>query len=185
MLSLLLPANEVRGKVMFLYLSVILFTGGCLPHCMLGYTPGRHSQADTPHWADTPWEDTPWQKALSWVDTSPPEYYRMPSISGRYTSYSNAYLFILCFQPMHNIITAHKWSLQRLCFYTCLSFCPQGGSTWVGTPHPPGRYTPRQVHPWAGTPPGQVHPPLGRYTHPWAGTPPRQVQPQGQVHPPG
>ena len=58
MLSLLLPANEVRGKVMFLYLSVILFTGGCLPHCMLGYTPGRHSQADTPHWADTPSQET-------------------------------------------------------------------------------------------------------------------------------
>ena len=35
-------------KVMFLHLSVILFTGGCLPQCMLGYTPlpprtrGRH-----------------------------------------------------------------------------------------------------------------------------------------------
>ena len=36
------PANEVRLKVMFLHLSVILFTcGGCLPHCMLGYTPPR------------------------------------------------------------------------------------------------------------------------------------------------
>ena len=32
---------------MFLHLSsVILFTGGCLPQCMLGYTPP--SQADTP-----------------------------------------------------------------------------------------------------------------------------------------
>ena len=30
---------------MFLHLSVILFTGGCLPLCMLGYTPlGRHPQ---------------------------------------------------------------------------------------------------------------------------------------------
>ena len=27
------------GKVMFLHLSVILSTGGCLPQCMLGYTP--------------------------------------------------------------------------------------------------------------------------------------------------
>ena len=40
-------------KVMFLRLSVILFTGGgCLPKCMLGYTPwagtplGRHPPAD-------------------------------------------------------------------------------------------------------------------------------------------
>ena len=34
------------GKVIFLHLSVILFTGGCLPQCMLGYTQ--------PPWADTP-----------------------------------------------------------------------------------------------------------------------------------
>ncbi len=31
--SLLLPANEVWGKVMFLHLSVILFRGGCIPAC--------------------------------------------------------------------------------------------------------------------------------------------------------
>ena len=38
------------AKVMFLHLSVILFTGGCLPQCMLRYTPplGR------PPWPDTP-----------------------------------------------------------------------------------------------------------------------------------
>ena len=43
---------------MFLHLSVILFTGGCLPQCMLGYTP----QEQTPPWeADipTPEADTP------------------------------------------------------------------------------------------------------------------------------
>ena len=40
--QLLPPANEVWGKAMFLHLSVILFTGGCKLHCMLGYTdPGR------------------------------------------------------------------------------------------------------------------------------------------------
>ena len=33
------------GMVMFLHLSVILSTGGCLPQCMAGYTPP---------WADTP-----------------------------------------------------------------------------------------------------------------------------------
>ena len=40
------------GKVMFLHLSVILFTGGCLADTPLG----RHAplQADTPCWADTP-----------------------------------------------------------------------------------------------------------------------------------
>ena len=39
MFHLLLPAMKL-GKVMFLHVSVILFTGGGgLPHCMLGYTP--------------------------------------------------------------------------------------------------------------------------------------------------
>ena len=40
------------AKVMFLQVSVILPTGGCLPQCMLGYhtLPG----ADTPLGADTP-----------------------------------------------------------------------------------------------------------------------------------
>ena len=72
-------------------------------------------------------------------------------------------------------------SLRRLCFYTCLSFCSRaGGATWAGTQ--PDRYTPRQVHTQAGTPPGQVHPP-GRYTprqvhSPRTGTPPWQVHPQ-------
>ena len=35
----------VLGKVMFLHLSVILFTGGCLPDTPLGrHPPGRHPQ---------------------------------------------------------------------------------------------------------------------------------------------
>ena len=47
-----------------------------------------------------------------------------------------------------------------------VSVCPQGGSTWAGTP--PGRNPPwDQVSPtgpgtpWAGTPPGEVPPPPG------------------------
>ena len=68
------------------------------------------------------------------------------------------------------LITARKRSLRRLCFYTCLSFCSQGGEYL-------GRYPPGQVHPQTGTP-RQVHPP-GRYT-PQAGTPPRQVHPPGR-----
>ena len=104
------------------------------------------------------------------------------------------------------IFTARKQSLRRLCFYTCLSFCSQGGypkqvHPLAGTP--PSRYTPRQVHPlgrytiWAGTPPGRYTHPLagtpqagtfpGRYT-PWAGTPhgrytPQAGTPPGQVAP--
>ena len=30
-----------------------------------------------------------------------------------------------------SIFTARKRSLRRLCFYTCLSFCPQGGHAWL------------------------------------------------------
>ena len=53
---LLPPANEVWGKVIFLHLFVILFTGGCLPQCMLGYhhppgpcTPLDHAPPQTMH----------------------------------------------------------------------------------------------------------------------------------------
>ena len=56
--SLLQPSLSC-GKVMFLHLSVILFTGGrgCLAdtHPLGRHTPpGRHPQSDTAPWADTP-----------------------------------------------------------------------------------------------------------------------------------
>ena len=72
----------------------------------------------------------------------------------------------------------------------CQSFCSRGeGSTWAGTlpgqEHPPGqvhptqpgtppgRYTPRQIHPLAGTPSGrytpwQVHHPLAVHAGIWS-----------------
>ena len=96
------------------------------------------------------------------------------------------------------IFTARKLSLQRLCFYTCLSVhsvgVPGQVPPWTGTP--PGQvHPPAQVHPlpWAGTPPplgrytpspgrAGTPPPLGRYT-PWAGTPPRQVHPRADISP--
>ena len=45
------------GKVMFLHVSVILFTGGCLPQCILGKTPPP--RANTPLGADFPKHQTP------------------------------------------------------------------------------------------------------------------------------
>ena len=30
-----------------------------------------------------------------------------------------------------NLVTTRKRSLRRLCFYTCLLFCPQGGHAWL------------------------------------------------------
>ena len=81
-----------------------------------------------------------------------------------------------------NIFTAHKRSLRRLCFYTCLSVILFPGREYLGRyPLPLGRYTPR-----AGTPPRQVHPPgqdtpfpLGRYT------PLRRYTPLGRYTPGG
>ena len=46
----------------------------------------------------------------------------------------------------------------------CQEFCPQGGAYL-------GRYPPRQVHPWAGTPLGRYISPWGQVP-PWTGTPP-------------
>ena len=45
---------------MFLHLSVILFTGGGLPQCMLGYHPprSRPPRSRPPLTADTPWKQT-------------------------------------------------------------------------------------------------------------------------------
>ena len=89
------------GKVMFSQASVILFTGGCLPQCILGYTP----QAGTPPWASTaPWAGTPPGQAHhagqvhTQAGTHPPNRYTLHDghCSRWYASYWNAFLFQLC-----------------------------------------------------------------------------------------
>ena len=74
MVLIITGRNEVVAKVMFLQVSVILLTGGCLPQCMLGYHPPR---ADP-----SPREQNP-READSGIR----------SMSGRYASYWNAFLF--------------------------------------------------------------------------------------------
>ena len=90
------------------------------------------------------------------------------------------------------LVTARKRSLRRLCFYTCLSFCPRGGACVShGTPRQPctpprqprmpprqPRMPPRQPHtppplaamhaPPAAThaPPATMHAPPGSHTCP-------------------
>ena len=71
-------------------------------------------------------------------------------------SIANFVLFV-----KNTIITARKRSLRRLCFYTCLSFCPrEGGGWWYSSMHhrshdPPQTDTPPgQTPPWADTPLG-------------------------------
>ena len=67
-----------RGKVMFLPVSVILFTGGGLPHCMLGYTPPAGPKAGTPLGSghplgtNTPQEQTPPGTRPPWEQASDP-----------------------------------------------------------------------------------------------------------------
>ena len=88
---------------------------------------------------------------------------------------NNTILFLhKCFSYLrmfYNIITPRKRSLRRLCFYTCLSFCPQRG----GLPrcmlgyHPPQSrpLPPDQTHtPWEQTPPWTRHPPGSRHIPP-------------------
>ena len=66
--TIITGCNESVAKVIFLHLFVILFTGGCLPQCMLGYhhpleqtPPGAdtHPGSRHPPRADTPQEQTP------------------------------------------------------------------------------------------------------------------------------
>ena len=113
-----------RPQVMFLLTCVILFTGW-------GWLRNMHHRSHDQHpggWvciqgrgglhpgggAQHPGEGGSAFKRGGVGQTSP---LHLKWESGRYASYWNASLFI----------TARKHSLRRLCFYTCLSFCPQGG----------------------------------------------------------
>ena len=80
-------------------------------------------------------------------------------------------MFLLTFEKTVcniGLITVRKGSLRRLCFYTCLSFCSQGGSA--------------SVH--AGIPPGTRHTPPPQRRPPRADTPQEQTPPPGADPPP-
>ena len=181
------------GKVIFhRHLSFILFTGGCLPQCMLGYTPpparhppGRHptpGQADIPPPGQTPPADTPWadiplptgrnpllEDNPPWADNPPP---LISHCCRWHASYWNAFL-----PPTTKLGQAYVFT------GVCDSVHRGGVPDQV---HPPGtrytspqtRYTLQdQVHPW-----DQVH-----HLGPDTLSPPDQVHhpPWDQVHPPG
>ena len=97
--------NKVVAKVIFLHLSVILFTGGGLPQCMLGCPPrgSRH-----PPGADTPREQTPpgsrhnppeqspsWNQTPPGTDTTPPGADTPPGSRLRYTVYERPVRILL------------------------------------------------------------------------------------------
>ena len=86
-LDFFLPPRTKFAKVMFLHLSVILFTGGVSASVHAGiHTPiqektppgSRHPTEQTPLGADTPLRSACWE---------------IQATSGWYTSYWNAYLF--------------------------------------------------------------------------------------------
>ena len=110
------------GKVMFLHLPVILFTGGCVCLWIWGvYTPWTLPPPDTP--LDTP---PSWTHTHHW-ETPPPELTSPPlrSTSGRYTSYwKNAFLNKQERVPYASVTTRHesqkcdnKLSLQTVSIY--------------------------------------------------------------------
>ena len=69
---LILPANEVWGKVIFLHLFVILFTVGGLPQCMLGYHPHPPGTRHPPRTRHTPWDHAPLQNQTHTPPPHPP-----------------------------------------------------------------------------------------------------------------
>ena len=90
---LFLPAATKLGQGN-IFTSVCLSTGergkGCLPQCMLGYTPpGADPLEQIPPGADTPWEQTlPPEQTPREAESS------IRSTSGWYASYWNAFLFL-------------------------------------------------------------------------------------------
>ena len=103
------------AKVMFLHLSVIVFTVICLPQCMLGYTH-PWEQTPPPPPADTPQSRHPPgsrhppapRSRHPWEQTAPKEQtppcsacWVIRVTSGRYASYWNAYLYSMLFFPRH------------------------------------------------------------------------------------
>ena len=108
------PANEVWGKVIFLHLSVILFTGG---EYLGRYPPGRYTPWDQVHprtryttWASTPPDQVhplgrynPLDQVHPWArypprQVHPPRHracWEIRSMRGRYASYWIAILLAL------------------------------------------------------------------------------------------
>ena len=99
------------GKVMFLHLSVILFTGGCLPlplpwsdtpmgrHPLLGrHPPGRHTPA----------------KCMLGFTPLCAVHAGIRSTSGRYASYWNAFLLVILLMVMLIYLHPLVWEI-----YTC------------------------------------------------------------------
>ena len=148
---------------MFFHVSVILFTGGYLPHCMLGYTIlGMY----TP-WAGTPLLQryTPRQVHPSWAGTPPPGRYYPGQVHppGRYTPPGKV-------QPPAGTPLLGRYTPRQV--HPSWAGTPPGRCTPLAGAPLLGRYTLQQVHPsWAGTAPCALHAGIRstsrRYTSHW------------------
>ena len=132
---LIRPANKVWGKVIFLHLSVILFTGDVSAsvhagvHPPRGDPPGRHMHPQGRHHEDPP-RKTPGRAPRN------SGCWEMWATSGRYSSYWNAFLFCLIshvftrlyYRPPTNLREGNIFSCS--CLSVCHSFSPRrkGGS---------------------------------------------------------
>ena len=137
------------AKVIFLHLSVILFTGGvCLSECWDTTPPPG---ADISPGADTPWEQTQPQSrhppgsklrhtVNEWPSRHPPQSRHTPpreadsgirSMSGRYASYWNIFLrlFFLKFEHFVLLLSPANEVCEGYVFTVCLS---TGGSASGG-----------------------------------------------------
>ena len=140
--------------------------GGCLPHCMLGYT----IRANTPG-ADIPGQ-TPPRHGIAVDGTHP---------TGMHYCYRPltkfAKVIFLHLSVSHSAHRGEYLGRSPLGRYTPRQVPPGRYIPWAGTPPWAGTLPQAGTTPWAGTPP------LDRYTS-WASTPQDKYTPR-QVHPPG
>ena len=112
--------RSLRRLCFYTCMSVILFTGGCLPQCMLGYTP----EEQTPPRADIPRSRNP---SPGQTPLLPSACWEIWTTNRRCASYWNGYLF-------HMRVPVHRGVVV-----VCLV---PGPFWWICLVHPLGRYTP-------------------------------------------
>ena len=100
---------------------------GSLPQNMLGYTPPSRQ---TPRRWTPPWADTPSLPSTCWDTHTPfPVHAGIHStqcmLGQTWLLLRMVCILLECILVLLLLPSATK--LQRLCFYTCLSFCPWGG----------------------------------------------------------
>ena len=107
--------NKVVAKVIFLHLFVILFTGGVLPQCMLGY----HPREQTPPGDQTPRDQTPRTRppdqtpayGLRTAGTHPTGMHSRPHVQSSLTYGSQLHVELVIHSHKEISLTykAHSW----------------------------------------------------------------------------